>query len=362
LRVLYDGFIYGGQVAGGINRYFANIVRRLPENFTPLLTTCITRKINFLAHKNIKIFKFQRFYPRRISRRIEKIYFRAIEKFIHFDIVHPTYYSLLTGKEIADHKKPAVLNVWDMTHEIFHDQIDPDGREAYKKRKAILQADKIICISENTKSDLLDRYPVNENKVTVTYLASEINASISHGLEPIPVNPYYLYVGGRYWYKNFDGLLIAFANAVSKKPNLVLCIVGPPFDKSEKMLISKFKLLDHIEHYGYVDDCHLAKLYRCSIAFVYPTLYEGFGIPLLEAMSCGTAVVASNCSSIPEVVGDAGLLFNPKKNSDLSDILLFLVDNPAERNSLIEKGVQRAMLFSWDKTVQQTLKIYKDLL
>ena len=121
------------------------------------------------------------------------------------------------------------------------------------------------------------------------------------------------------------------------------------------------KLSGHIEHYEYVCDRHLAKLYRCSVAFVYPSLYEGFGIPPLEAMSCKTPVVAANCSSIPEVVGDAGLLFNPKATGDLADILLLLLDSPKERDRLIAKGHQRAQMFSWDKTVAQTVDVYRSV-
>ena len=89
----------------------------------------------------------------------------------------------------------------------------------------------------------------------------------------------------------------------------------------------------------------LAKLYRCSVAFVYPSLYEGFGIPPLEAMSCGTPVIASNTSSIPEVVGDAGILFDPKSSDDLADILLALLDSPIECDRLIKKGYERSKLF-----------------
>jgi glycosyltransferase involved in cell wall biosynthesis len=248
-----------------------------------------------------------------------------------------------------------------MIHELFANEIDPKGQQAEKKRKAILAAQAVICISENTKKDLLERYSLPEEKVKVTYLASEIDASFSHGSEPVPSRPYYLYVGGRYEYKNFDGLLAAFAKALSVRPDIALCVVGSPFYETEEKLIAELGLTGHIEHYGYASDTHLAKLYRCSVAFVYPSLYEGFGIPPLEAMSCGTAVVASNCSSIPEVVGDAGILFDPKSTGDLADILLSLLDSPKERDRLIAKGYQRAQAFSWDKTVAQTLDVYRSV-
>jgi glycosyltransferase involved in cell wall biosynthesis len=248
-----------------------------------------------------------------------------------------------------------------MIHELFADQLDLSGHKTEEKRKAILAAQAVICISENTKKDLLERYSLPEEKVTVTYLASEIDASLSHGSEPVPSQPYYLYVGGRTSYKNFDGLLSAFAKVVSVRPEIKLCVVGLPFDETEEKLIADLKLTGHIEHYSYASDRLLAKLYRCSVAFVYPSLYEGFGIPPLEAMSCGTAVIASNCSSIPEVVGDAGILFDPKSTSDLADILLSLLDSPTERDRLIAKGHQRVKAFSWDKTVAQTLDVYRSV-
>jgi len=148
---------------------------------------------------------------------------------------------------------------------------------------------------------------------------------------------------------------------VSIQPDLALCVVGLPLNRTEKKLIAQLKLTNYIEHYSYANDYHLAKLYRCSIALVYPSLYEGFGIPPLEAMSCGTVTVASDCSSIPEVVGDAGILFNPQATLDLADILLSLLDNSLERARLIAKGHQRAKMFSWDKTVEQTLDIYRSV-
>jgi glycosyltransferase involved in cell wall biosynthesis len=293
---------------------------------------------------------------------LEKSYFRAVTALNSFDVVHPTYYSLLTRQEINKCRYPIVVTVHDTIHEIFGERLDRSGQEVENKRKAISAAQAIICISENTKKDLLERYPFAEKKVTVTHLASEIDASLSHGFEPVSSRPYYLYVGSRdAIYKNFDGLLLAFAKAVSIRPDIALCVVGSPFSETEKKLIAELKLSDRIEHYRYISDRHLAKLYRCSVALVYPSLYEGFGIPPLEAMSCGTVVVASDCSSIPEVVGEAGILFNPQSTGDLADILLSLLDNPIERDRLIAQGHQRAQSFSWDKTVAQTLDVYRSV-
>lgn len=362
MRILYDGRIFKCQAAGGINRYFANLISNLPQSFTPCLIVPHNPKIHFPNHSNLEIWQYKQFLPKRIHNWFEKNYFQSVVASNCYDIAHPTYYSLLTGQEISAYRCPVILTVYDMIHEIFRDQIDYSGKRIEHKRKAILAAQRIICISENTKKDLMNWYSIPEEKVFVTYLASSIDSSLSYGLEEVPSRPYYLYVGSREaCYKNFDVLLLAFSKVVSIQPEVRLCIVGKSFNGTEAKLISDLGLNAYIEHYGYASDSHLAKLYRCSIGFVYPSLYEGFGIPPLEAMSCGTVVVASNSSSIPEVISDAGILFDPKATKDLADILLFLLDSSEKRDRLIEKGYQRAQAFSWDKTVAQTLNVYNSV-
>lgn len=362
MRILYDGKIYDIQTAGGINRYFENLINRLPKSFIPTITSCESPNFHYPSHPNLKTYFYPTLkLPPKLSSGLQKYYFRSINRINSFDIAHPTYDKLLTRLDMNKYKCPVVVTVHDMIYEIFPKIADPSGQKAEYKRKAILAAEAIICVSENTKKDLLERYPSLEDKITVTYLASDVDASFSHGSEPVPSQPYYLYVGSRNKYKNFDGLLQAFAKTVSIQSDVVLCIVGSPLNNSEEKLIADLKLTDHIEYYGYVSDNHLAKLYRCSVAFVYPSLYEGFGIPPLEAMSCGTPVVTSNSSSIPEVVGDAGLLFDPNAINDLADILLLLLNSPTERDRLIQKGYQRTQAFSWDKTAAQTINVYQSV-
>ncbi len=360
MRILYDGAIYQ-EPLGGINRYFANVIGRLPETFTPHLTTCRPSSQNDPAHPHLQVHRFKRFRPRRVSLKFERAYFGRIAKSQSFDLAHPTYYTLLSQREIAEYRCPVVITVWDMIHELFP-EMDPFGRVAGQKRRAVEVADAVICISENTKKDLLERYPAAECKVTVTHLAANLEAGFyagqPQGSGPIPATPYFIYVGARHGYKNFAGLQNAFAKVAAAEPQVSLCIVGPPFSQAEGGRLAELGLTNRVAHYGQVTDAHLASLYRNSVALVYPSFYEGFGIPLLEAMSCGTAVVASNRSSIPEVVGDAALLFDPSREEELTNILVTLPRDTAQRDSLIHKGYLRAQQFSWDTTANQTIAVY----
>jgi glycosyltransferase involved in cell wall biosynthesis len=362
MQIFYDGKIYVDQMAGGINRYFANLISRLPKNYHPTITKIHHVASQYPEHPNLRSLSCKRFRPHRLSRTLEKLYFQYLTSQQKFDLIHPTYYSLLTRREVSGYSCPVILTVHDMIHERFSKLFASNDPIYEAKRKAILSAQAILCVSENTKKDLLEFYAVPEEKITITYLGSELDISLSYGAEAVPSQPYFLYVGSRYKYKNFDGMLAAFAKVISKKSEVRLCVVGAPFTAEEKQWIADLHLNDYINYYQHASDYHLAKLYRCSIAFVYPSRYEGFGIPPLEAMACGTVAIVANTSSIPEVVGDAGLLFEPKETEDLTDIMLYLLDHPAERDHYIARGFERAKKFSWDETAAQTMAVYQSVI
>ena len=348
------------QAAGGINRYFANLISRLPNDFQPTLLVVSNNTVNWPQHPSLQIARFKEFRPWRISSRLKPHYLRAVSN-RNYDLIHPTYYQLLGEREMSACRQPIVLTVYDMIHENLREWTEPTGVVIEFKRKAILAAQAIICISQHTKNDLLELYPQLEAKISVTYLASELDASLAHGPEAVPERPYFLYVGSRARYKNFASLLLALAALISSGHDIALCVVGPPLDAPEQQRIADLGLSAHIEHYGYANDAQLAKLYRCSVAFVYPSLYEGFGIPPLEAMACGALVVAGDNSSIPEVVGDAGLLFDATKVDELTDILHTVLNGSVPRDELIHKGQLRAQSFTWESTVAQTLDVYRSV-
>ena len=360
MKILYDGWIFNRQKAGGINRYFANIIDGLPADCWPSITTTHVPAVNWPYNPRLKVLCSPLFRPHRLSRNLKQPYFNWISKG-KYDIFHPSYYASLANQNWDKCKIPIVVTVYDMTHERFASEIDVDGKLGEEKRRAVFAAQAILCISQSTKRDLIEYYKVPEEKITVTHLAAELDADLSHGSESVPARPYLLYVGSRAPYKNFDGLLQSLSHAATARDEIALCVVGPPFDAGENQKIADLGLTARIEHYGYADDAQLAKLYRCSLAFVYPSLYEGFGIPPLEAMQCGTPVVACNASSIPEVVGDAGLLFDPDKPDELTEILRAIVVDSIDRDALIQKGSEQAQQFTWEKTVAQTVEVYRTL-
>ena len=360
MNILFDGKIFAMPRAGGINRYFANLISRLPSDCEPTLTTRQDLGINVPAHPRLNIKQYHPFRPHRVSRPLERAYFRSLERVCRYNLAHPTYYSLLTQQEFGCYRCPVVVTVYDMIHELFpqHFQFDTEKYVWEQKKQAVERADAILCISENTKQDLIAFHPSVAHKIFVTPLATEMDMRLTQGEQPVPDRPYFLFVGGRSLYKNFDGLLTALGPVVSRHPDALVCVVGAAFSEAESKTIESLGLSGHFAHYGQADDRHLAKLYHHSLALIYPSRYEGFGIPPLEAMACETVVVGADVSSVPEVVGDAGLLFHPD-TGDLADILLALLDGKVDRGGLIEKGRQRAKNFSWDKTAAQTLEVYQ---
>ncbi|NJN01315.1 MAG: glycosyltransferase family 4 protein [Leptolyngbyaceae cyanobacterium SL_1_1] len=362
MRILYDGLVYKLQTQGGISRYFGNLISSLPEEFSPIITGYRSKKIRYPSHLNLKkhLYPFAGLAPKRLSEPLGRYFFEAVTAIDNFDLMHPTYYWLHTGQDLKSYSKPVVVTFHDMTHEIFAQQMDSTGQTSRVKHRAAQAADVIICISENTKKDVLERYSISEDKVKVIYHATDLDINMSYGSETVPTCPYFLYVGSRNsHYKNFEILLKAFSKVLSINPDVTLCVVGLELNQDEQVMANSFKISHAIQLYSSVDDHHLAKLYRCSTAFVYPSLYEGFGIPLLEAMACGTPVVASKASCFPEIVDDAGLLFDPNSVADLADILISMLDGSIERDRLIQKGCQRSKLFSWERTVEETCKLYK---
>ena len=370
MRVLYDGAIYSVQTAGGINRYFAELISRLPADWSPIMATAAIPEVHFPEHGGMQWQQcgtYQGLKPWVKWRR--RRFFQRCYASVDADVVHPTSYRLLSNQPLTSLRQPLVVTVYDMIHERFPDLLDRRRRNARQKRAAILAAKRIICISESTRRDLLELYPEVEDRVSVIHLAANLGGTTEITLPGEELarsprdfqdrSPYFLYVGSRAAYKNFDRLLRAMQAVVQSHPQVRLVVAGARLTNHEQQQIAALGLCDHVEALTSVTDDQLRALYHHSLALVYPSRYEGFGIPVLEAMACQTVVVAADTSSIPEVAGDAARLFQPLDTDELADILKDLLAHPEQRQPLIERGLQRVRQFSWDKTASATWNVYQ---
>ena len=247
-----------------------------------------------------------------------------------------------------------------MIHEKFSDYFPKNDRTTEKKKILVEKSSKIIAISESTKNDLCKIFKVNPEKVSVVYLATSFESIESEPLKSIPQN-YILFVGARGGYKNFNFMIEAIADILKRDGIFLICAGGGKFKKEEIELFSKFGI-DKMVMQTTVSDSELKFLYQNAIAFIFPSLYEGFGIPILEAFSCGCPVILSNTSSFPEVAKDAGFYFDPYSLDSIKNAVKKIIYDNELREKLIARGYERLKFFSWEKTAKETLKIYKEIL
>ncbi|MBI4232412.1 glycosyltransferase family 4 protein [Candidatus Peregrinibacteria bacterium] len=233
------------------------------------------------------------------------------------------------------------------------------------------KADKIIVISESTKKDLIEYYKVNPQKIDVTYLAASSEfkpISDREKLEEVKAkynlpDKFILFIGLLNPRKNVRRLILAFQKIMDKAPSYHVVIVGKKgwlFDEIFKE-VNDQKLEKRVIFTGYVQQEDLPVFYNLASVFAFPSLYEGFGIPILEAMSCGCPVLTSNVSSMPEVAGNAGLLVNPTSVEEIAAGILKLLLDDALRKDFIQKGFVQVRRFSWKKCAHDTLDVYRSV-
>lgn len=271
-------------------------------------------------------------------------------------IWHSTYFT-----QPESWRGAQVVTVVDMIYErypsLFNEPYDQQFRE--QKRRAVSGAAAVICISETTRRDVQDYYGVGEDKTFVVPLAhSDAFHPPENGDEvSSPHKPFLLYVGKRTHYKNFALLLEAYGSWRGRTDVDLLVVSDSAWTPDEQRYLAKFDLDTRVQLLIDINDEQLRRLYCQAVAFVYPSLYEGFGIPLLEAMACGCTVVASDIPTSREVAGDCPLYFDPTSAEDLRGVLdqaLQQVGNQERRAAAIDRTAN----FSWNNTARQTLEIY----
>lgn len=275
-------------------------------------------------------------------------------------VFHPTYYHPYFLDFIGN--TPFVLTIYDMAHEHYPHMFSRFDFTAEHKKKVALKANRIIAISEHTKNDITTLLKIPASRIDVIPLATTLSRTDAKAPSiPVP-NQFILYVGKRNTYKNFFFLLQAVQVVFKTDTNCSLvCAGGGTFSKQEIHEIEKLHLSGRVIQIP-ADDTLLAYLYSKARAFVYPSLYEGFGIPILEAFACGCPVILSNRSSLPEVGGDAAQYFDPENQESLVTALSEVLNNNNAADHMREKGLERVKLFSWDDTARKTLETYKKVI
>ena len=366
MKILYDHQAFTGQRYGGVARYFHDLMESLSEMGIGIELALQFSNNEYLKSSSIRIPRQFRhifgFMPTSMlvsrTNRVNSIYRIQRGK---FDVFHPTFFHSYFLQHINN--KPFVLTYHDCIKEKFNlNHIDNASKE--QKQELLTRASKIIAVSENTKKDLLELYDIKSDKIAVVHHSTSF---INHQ-QPVhfhlktPPN-YLLYVGARNDYKNFDGLLKSIKPVLKKHSDVVLlCAGGGNFTEDETILMKILGIENQVIHQHFYSDNTLFALYQRAIAFVYPSLYEGFGIPILEAFACGCPVVLSHSSSFPEVAEDAALYFEATNKDDFSHKLEEIISNVELRKTLIYKGLNRQKAFSTEKKAKETFEVYKSVL
>lgn len=276
-----------------------------------------------------------------------------------FDIIHPTHNNAI---EILPyiHDTPLVITVHDMTHELFPSSFASNDPSSKRKKMFVEKADRIIAITECTKNDLIRLFNVSPEKIDVIHHGNSLTLPSDHNQINLSCpQRYVLFVGKRQGYKNFTRFVKSFAIIAKNDPTLELvCAGGGKFTSEEREFLKSLGV-EHRTHQKWVTDTELAILYNRSLCFVYPSEYEGFGLPILEAFECKTPVLCANSSCFPEVAGKAALYFSPHDEKEMAQRISEVINNKMLRKSLIQAGKERLKNFSWEKCAELTLLTYQ---
>lgn len=353
------------QDAGGASRYHYELMRylsSLPDVETELFLGMNGTAYPYkkLSSANVRVTSFGGALHRGTLRyATNELLGNSIAPFRgQFDVYHPTHYRIMP----LVRSRRIVVTHHDCIYERF--PVFRHVKEVLRAKKVTFaRADAITCTSESARRDLLEFYAVDATKTRVIHL----------GVTPLPRSPlaaerlraytrreYLLYVGFRAGYKNFKGLLEAFRETGLYHSFDLLALGGEPLTQEEADLIAQLGLTGSIISVPAASDSLLAEAYAGAKLFVYPSLWEGFGLPPLEAMSVGCPVAASHISAIPEVCHDAPFYFYPADEDSFNSALLRGINDDEARQRAIERGREVARLYRWDKCGEETLALYRE--
>jgi glycosyltransferase involved in cell wall biosynthesis len=367
MRILYDHQAFSLQNLGGITGYYWQLASHLSRR----AGVCVDVSLGFnrchypfpsQEQPGLRVFGWSTSMPAGLKRYALNEAVTGAWNVVNgkWDIYHSTLYR---GMPTVRSQRVVATN-HDCTQNRFPELFPNPQRVIHAKRKLYARADAIICVSEFSRRDLLKYYDVDPAKVHTIYLGLPRlvrSLDIAHEFISRLRRPYLLYVGARYSYKNFKGLLEAYcAGGFTRDYDLVV-VGGGAFTQEERSEIRRLDIAERILQWEFVSDAILAEAYIRAELFVSPSLYEGFGLPPLEAMSFSCPVLASSTASIPEICGDAALYFNPEISGDLERGLRDAL-NAADRGGHIARGLERVQRYNWKTNADETLRVYEDLL
>jgi glycosyltransferase involved in cell wall biosynthesis len=379
MRIGINAIGFAPGKMGGVETYLRALVQQLQaidkENGYTLL--CDEWNAAELALPNANFDSKVCTYPRKTMRKLVRDILwkgaridvlRAKPRYQQLDVVHHPF----TTMKPEWGRLPSVLTFWDMQHEFYPEFFSQRELEKRNRtyRPSVATATRIIVSSLFTRDCLVERYGVSPEKIDVVYTGvspecrrvsdAKMLASVAerHGLS----RPFLYYPAATWPHKNHKTLLDAFNILVRRQGfdgDLVLTGIAMQSSDEIAAKIKELGLDGRVKVLGYLKREELPCLFSMARMMVFPSLFEGFGIPIVEAMACGCPVAGANATSLPEVIGDAGALFDPSNAGELAELLWSLWQDEARLSAMREQGYKRVRLFDWRLTAEQTLAVYR---
>jgi mannosyltransferase len=358
MKIIFDNIAFALQKAGGVSAVWTELLKRIPQDFVEKyleydkMDNIFREELSLPADKIIKCR-----IP--LGPKIHKLFDLTCKKKDKF-IFHSSTYRICKSKKAIN-----IITVHDFIDEKF-----PTKNfllhfiRTQSKKNRIKNADALICVSENTKKDLLHYYSgkLDTNKIHIVHNGKSEdfkidNSNLNEFFSELKPQNYVMFVGNRYGYKNFTAL----AEAMRKFCNKELVLVGGRnLTPNEQQMIKINLKTRKYYHYQHLPNKDLNILYNNAFCLVYPSAYEGFGIPVIEAQSAGCPVIASNSSSLPEILGESAMLLKDTTPHSICEALCKLEEDDF-RDNLISKGLENSKKYSWDIMTQKYLEIYNHL-
>ena len=386
MNVLFDSQIFDLQTHGGISRCFAELYTHMPEHVRAKIGIVETNNIYlqqygfkhvgdtylefmgshspFLRRLRYKMhyqFKYGKYSHWNRTPQLNQLEQERLLKEGDYDVFHPTFYNPYFLPYMGD--KPFVVTVHDMIPEIYTQFFAKDGIMKQWKQEVVPKASHIVAVSEYTKQDLIRIMGIAEDKISVVYHGADDSPYI-----PTPQRPYdfeyILYVGERSFYKNFMPFYQECLPLLKRYKDLKVVCTGKPFTEEELSVFEGTGMKNRMIQIFTTSDQQLMDLYHHALAFVYPSEYEGFGIPILEAYKADCPVMLNHASCFPEIAGDAAIYFGFQSSSPKFEEqfeALYHLDSH-ERESLLAKQRDRLKKFSWEESARSLAKIYEQVI